>query len=127
MNYSIKNICLLGLILSLTTSCFDNQRDCSSYKTGKFSFSTAIGGQIETSEFERFDNFEIEYFKEKQDTSDIRWINDCEYILQKRNPKNMAEKQAIHIKILRTDAAGYEFEYKAVGATKTLKGRINRS
>lgn len=122
-----KYFFLLGTVGLLFSGCFQQERDCGAYKTGRFVFSTAVGGQIETSEFERFDNFELEYYKGKQDTSDIRWINNCEYILQKRHPKNRAEEQAIHIKILRTDQSGYEFEYKAVGATKTLKGRVNRS
>jgi len=85
-----------------------------------------VGGQIQTSTFERFEDYEIEDFQGKRDTSNIRWINDCEYILQKRNPKNRAEQQAIHIKITKTDETGYEFDYKSVGAKKTLKGRVNR-
>lgn len=127
MIQTIKRFALLAVLATFVLGCFNAQRDCSAYKTGRYTFSTAVAGQIETSEFERFDEFEIEYFKGKQDTSDIRWINNCEYILQKRNPKNRAEEQAIHIKILRTDDSGYEFEYKAVGANKTLNGRVNRS
>jgi hypothetical protein len=123
----IKTLFTLTIVITFFSSCFESQRDCTAYKTGRYTFSTAVAGEIETSEFERFDNFEIEYYQGKQDTSDIRWINNCEYIVQKRNPKNRAEEQAIHIKILRTDASGYEFEYKAVGATKILKGRVNRS
>lgn len=127
MNHSFKIFIALCSVVTLFSGCFESQRDCSTFKTGRFTFSTAIAGQIETSAFERFETYEIEYYKGKQDTSDIRWINDCEYIVQKRHPKNRAEEQAIHIKILRTDDAGYEFEYKAVGADKTLKGRVNRS
>jgi len=127
MKFKARTIIVFILLTTLFSSCFNEQRICASYKTGQYSFSTAIAGQIETSLFERFEQYEIEYYKGKQDTSDIRWINDCEYILQKRNPKNQAEEQAVHIKILRTDESGYEFEYKTVGATKTLKGRVNRS
>ena len=29
---------------------------------------------------------EIDYFQGKVDTSSVRWINDCEYIVKKRNP-----------------------------------------
>lgn len=122
-----KTLFFLVIVAVLFSGCFNNPRDCDAYKTGKFTFSTAVGGQIETSEFERFEGFEVEYYQGKQDTSDLRWINNCEYIIQKRYPKNRAEEQAIHIKILRTDASGYEFEYRSVGASKTLKGRVNRS
>ena len=127
MNFTVRTAILFTLVTTIFSSCFNEQRNCASYKTGQFSFSTAVAGQIETSLFKRFEQYEVEYYKGRQDTSDIRWINDCEYILQKRNPKNRAEEQAVHIKILRTDASGYEFEYKAVGADKTLKGRVNRS
>ncbi|HBB49088.1 MAG TPA: DNA topoisomerase IV [Flavobacteriaceae bacterium] len=127
MSPFFRVLTILIVISTSFSSCFNKPRDCAAYKTGRFTFSTAVGGQIETSEFQRHNSFEVEYYKGKQDTSDIRWINDCEYIVQKRNPKNRAEEQAIHIKILSTDASGYEFEYKAVGAAKTLKGRVNRS
>ncbi len=127
MTHFTKTLFLHVIVAVVFSGCFDNQRDCDAYKTGTFTFSTAIGGQIETSEFERFEGFEVEYYQGKQDTSDLRWINNCEYIIQKRYPKNRAEDQAIHVKILRTDASGYEFEYKAVGDAKTLKGRVNRS
>lgn len=127
MKFKTRTTTFFILVTALFSGCFNDQRNCASCKTGQFSFSTAVAGQIETSLFERFEQYEVEYYKGKQDTSDIRWINDCEYILQKRNPKNRAEEQAVHIKILRTDETGYEFEYKTVGSTKTLKGRVNRS
>jgi len=127
MTSFLKPLLYCCIVLTVFCGCFNEQRDCNAYETGRFSFSAAVGGQIETSVFERFQDYEVEYYKGKQDTSDIRWINDCEYILNKRNPKNRAEEQAVHIKILRTDASGYEFEYKTVGSSKTLKGRVNRS
>ena len=125
MNHLKLPLAIIGLS-AILTGCFNTSRNCEQCKTGKFSFSTEVGGRIETSTFVRFNDYEVEYFQGKSDTSNIRWINDCEYILQKRNPKNRAEQQAIHIKITKTDEMGYEFDYKAVGDEKTLKGRVNR-
>ncbi len=98
------------------------QRNCTDFKTGKFSFSARVEGDTLTTVFDRTDNFEIEYFKGKQDTSSIRWINDCEYILKKMNPKNRAEEKSVHIKILTTTDSSYTFEFSAVDETKKLRG-----
>ncbi|HBR53773.1 MAG TPA: DNA topoisomerase IV, partial [Flavobacteriaceae bacterium] len=50
------------------------------------------------------------------------WINDCEYIVKKKNPKNQAEKRAIHMKILSTEGNTYQFEYNLVGEPRKEKG-----
>ena len=62
----------------------------------------------------------------KTDTASIRWINDCEYILQKINPKNMAERKGVHIKILKTNGDEYTFEYGLVGETEKQRGVIKK-
>jgi hypothetical protein len=74
----------------------------------------------------RTENLVIETYKGKTDTASIRWINDCEYILQKKNPKNQAEKKAIDIKILTTSKNSYTFEFSVVGSDKKLKGTATR-
>ena len=57
-----------------------------------FVFEQEINGEKHTSTFVRTDEYEIETYNGKTDTASIRWVNDCEYILQKLHPKNMAEK-----------------------------------
>ncbi len=98
------------------------QRNCTGFKTGKFSFSTVVDGDTLTTVFVRDHDIEIEYFKGNQDTSSIRWINDCEYILKKLNPKNRAEEKSVHIKILTTTDSSYTFEFSAVDEPKKLRG-----
>ena len=66
------------------------------------------------------------YFQNKSDTSSIRWINDCEYIIQKINPKNRAEQKAIHMKILTTQNNTYLFEYNIVGDSQKQKGTAKK-
>ncbi len=109
-------------LLLLLTSCFSTERDCSQFKTGTFTFEALIGTEIETTTFVRNDSIEIDYFRGKTDTSAIRWINDCEYIVKKVNPKNQAEKKAVHIKILSTENNSYTFEYAIVGESNKQKG-----
>ena len=74
----------------------------------------------------RTDTMVIETYKGKTDTSSIRWVNDCEYVLRKMNPKTMAEKQAITIKILTTSQKTYTFEFGTVGNDKKQKGTATR-
>ncbi len=110
------------LLLFLLTACYSTERNCADFKTGTFTFETLIGTEIETTTFVRNDSIEIDYFRGKADTSAIRWVNDCEYIVKKVNPKNMAEKKAVHIKILNTDKNSYTFEYAIVGEANKKKG-----
>ena len=98
------------------------QRNCADFKTGEFRFSTVVDGDTLTTTFLRNHNIEIAYFQGGQDTSSVRWINDCEYILKKMNPINRAEEKSVHIKILTTTDSSYTFEFSAVDEPKKLKG-----
>ncbi|MAZ72440.1 MAG: DNA topoisomerase IV [Flavobacteriaceae bacterium] len=112
---------LVGLLLSLS-SCYHSERNCTDFKTGTFEFEALVGTQLTKTTFVRNDSIEIDYFRGKADTSYIRWINACEYIVTKKNPKNQAEKRAIHMKILATDGDTYTFEYNIVGETRKERG-----
>jgi hypothetical protein len=65
---------------------------------------------------------EVDYFRGKSDTSSVRWINNCEYVLRNKHPKNRSEEKPIHIKILTTKGNTYTFEYGLVGESKKQKG-----
>ena len=109
------------LLISLN-SCYNAERNCSEFKTGTFEFEAVVGTEVLTTTFVRNDSIEIDYFRGKADTSSIRWINDCEYIVKKLNPRNRAEEKAIHMKILTTKTNEYLFEYSIVGDSKKQKG-----
>ncbi len=96
-------------------SCYSVNRDCKSFHTGYFEFSTLINGEIKTSYFFRTENLEIETYEEKIDSALIRWVNDCECILTKYNPKSNQDKRPVQIKILSTEGNAYTFEYSLVG------------
>lgn len=114
---------LIILCVAVVVSCqAPPQRNCELYKEGSFSFTTTINGQEETTFFKRKGNLEIEVFNAVNDTSSVRWINNCEYVLRKLKPKNKAEEKSIHIKILTTTDSSYIFEYAAVGAKKKFRG-----
>ncbi len=98
------------------------ERNCDNFITGKFEFTTEISGKTIKTTFERFEKMEVESFEGQRDTSEIRWINNCEYILKNKNPKSKAEEKSIHIKILTTTDSSYTFEYGAVGESKKFRG-----
>lgn len=115
------------MLPALLASCYQPERNCQDFKTGKFSFTTTIDGEEKTTTFVRNENREIDYFEGKADTSSVRWVNDCEYILKKINPKNKAEEKSVHIKILSTEADSYLFEYGLVGETQKSRGTALRN
>lgn len=111
----------LAIICSLL-SCYQVERDCDKFKTGTFEFKTQIQGEIKTTTFYRNDSLEIERYEGITDTSTIRWINDCEYVLKSISPESIKEKKQIHFKILSTDENAYNFEYNIVNSDKKQKG-----
>lgn len=110
----------------LMASCFNAERNCLDYRTGTYEFETYLNGELVSSKFIRNDSLEIEKFQGETDTSSVRWINDCEYILKNINPEGMAEEKPIHIKILTTSKDGYTFEYGQVGDPKKARGKVKR-
>ncbi len=117
---------LMVLSLLSLSSCYESERNCKDFRTGTFQFEALVGTEMLTTTFVRNDSIEIDYFQGKADTSSVRWINDCEYIVQKINPRSMAEEKAIHMKILSTDGAFYTFEYNVVGQDRKERGTARK-
>ncbi|WP_108869060.1 DNA topoisomerase IV [Aquimarina aquimarini] len=121
----MKHIALL-LLYILASSCYQQERNCSNFHTGTFEFEAFLDGELAKTTFIRNDTIEIDFFKGKSDTSSIRWINECEYIVKKLHPKNMAERKAIHMKILTTEKNIYTFEYGMVGDNNKQRGTAKK-
>ena len=108
-------------------SCYSVNRDCKNFHTGSFEFSTLINDEIKTSYFSRTEDLEIENYEGKIDSASIRWVNDCECILTKLNPKSTQDKRPEQIKILSTEGNTYTFEYSLVGKSDNKqRGTINK-
>ncbi len=115
----------LGLFLIcslLFSSCYETSRNCSDFKTGSFKFTYTIDGEEKIGTFIRSKTLNIDYFENKIDSASVRWINDCEYVQVKLNPKNKREERAIHMKILSTTDSSYTFEYNFVGKSQKQRG-----
>ena len=73
---------LLLLILLNFFNCEEQERDCKKFYTGSFYSETVINGKILRSTFRRDNtNIQIEEFNQDIDSSRVRWVNDCECIL----------------------------------------------
>ncbi|HLS31010.1 MAG TPA: hypothetical protein VK021_09145 [Flavobacteriaceae bacterium] len=105
---------LLGLLI--VSSCFTPKKNCERFKTGTFEYQTYADGELIKAKIVRNDSLEIDYYNPQEpDTSSIRWINECEYILRKYNPKSSDEKQSFKMKIIETETNRYTFEFSQVG------------
>ena len=116
---------MLFSMLLLIFSCYKVERNCSNFRFGTFKYERVIGNKLSTSFFIRDNDIEIEYYDNKIDTSKIRWVNECEFILRKKNPINNIEKKPISMKIVSTHKNYYIFEFSLVGDNgKRQRGKI---
>ena len=118
----MKRASLIVCIFIITSSCYQPERDCKTFKNGTFTFTSIVNNEEKTTTFVRYDNIEIDYYEGKSDTSSVRWINDCEYVVKKLKPRNKAEEKSIHMKIRSTTDSSYTFEYGIVGETNKSVG-----
>ena len=116
-------IILSALVFS---SCYEVERNCNDFKTGSFESTITIDGVDYTSTFSRTSELQVEAFNGSIDSTNVRWINDCEMVFKTIHPKNRAEKKDIHLKILTTTSKGYKFEYGYVGDTNKQIGDAKR-
>ena len=115
------------LLLIMFTSCDNPDRDCKDYHAGNFYTETTVNGTTYKSIFSRnYNGIQIEEFEGKVDSSNVRWVNDCEMILSPINPKSLNEKKNILIKILKTTDSSYTYEYSYLGNSKKLKAEAIR-
>ncbi|PCE64184.1 hypothetical protein B7P33_12025 [Sediminicola luteus] len=96
---------LTGLLL---TACYSPNRNCTDFATGTFEFEYEIDGNTKKATFKRDLKYSVDYFDNQIDSSTVRWLNDCEFVLTPLDGK----QTAIHYKILSTTSDSYLFEYK---------------
>ena len=118
----MQKILILFIAYGLLSSCYQQERNCSKFRTGTFEFESFLEGQLVKTTFTRNDSMEVDFFRGETDTSSVRWINDCEYIIRNLHPKDRSEEKPLHIKILTTKGNSYTFEYGLVGEPQKQKG-----
>lgn len=118
---------LSAVILLIFIACGPPpERNCKDFKTGDFTFTAIVDGEEKKTTFSRTLDLEVDEYEGKVDSSSVRWINDCEYVLKNLNPKNKAEEKPIRIKILTTSESSYTFEYNVVGDNRKFKGTAHK-
>lgn len=123
--FAIKFIHMKYLYASfffMLLSCYTTTRQCANFKTGRFYSQVSINGVLYESTFERNKTLQVEDYKNKIDSTHVRWINDCEVVFRTINPKSRAEQKDIHLKILTTTDSSYTFEYSYVGEVTKQQG-----
>lgn len=121
-----KYFCFL-IPIAVMTACFTPPKDCTPFKTGTFEYQTFADGELIKAKIVRNDTIEIDYYNPQQpDTSAIRWVNDCEYILRKYNPQSAEEKASFKMKLIETGKDHYTFQFSQVGQTKVKEFTATR-
>jgi len=113
---------LIFVALFAFTSCYNTERNCNDYKLGSYYSEVIIDSTLYKSEFTRNADIQVEFYNKKVDSSEVRWINDCEMVFRTINPKNRAQRKDVHLKILTTTDSSYTFEYSYVGEKLKQKG-----
>ena len=114
------------LLLLVLSSCYKQERNCEDFKTGEFSFTQEFDGKKQVTLFKRDEKFQIEAYNGKTDTASVRWVNECEFVLEKLHPKNMKEQKAISMRILTTTKNSYTFEYSFVNDDNKQLGTVTK-
>lgn len=125
MSIFIRRLLIAALLISVF-SCYQVERNCKSHHTGSYLFTYIVDGKEQVSSFKRTETHNIDYMDGSVDSSSIRWINDCEFVLKKLHPKNMAEEKAIHMKILTTTDTSYTFEYQLAVKESNKAPRVEK-
>lgn len=107
-------------------SCYSDERNCKSFRTGEFIWEQESGGKFLKTTFIRTENLQIETFENKVDSAKVEWINDCEWRLIPINPKTNADSRAYLFKIMDTTEDTYTFEFKQSGREQVYRGTAKR-
>jgi hypothetical protein len=122
----MKKLLYLLPFALLFASCYEAKRNCADFKTGKFNFEIEVNGVKQTTVVERTDSLQTETFNGKTTAARVRWVNDCEFIINNLHPKNREEKKAIGMRILTTKENTATIEYSLVGESNKQKGTITK-
>jgi hypothetical protein len=113
----MKKVYFVFILSLLIASCDQPERNCKDYKTGVFSFDYVVNGEEKVGRFTRDEAYSVEYYDNKIDSAAVKWLNDCEFVLQ-----DIKTKSSVHMKILSTTDKTYTFEYSLVGDAKKIQG-----
>ena len=111
----IRSASVLLVLLVCLSSCVEQpQRNCKDHHTGDYWVIIEQNGKKDSTLISRTEELQIEEYQQRRDTSYVRWLNDCEFVLRMANPKNKQEEKPLRFKIVSSDETSYAFEYSLV-------------
>ena len=111
----------ITILFITTASCLTNSNvHVDELKNG--SFKTTLEDKETISYATRNDSIQIEDFNGIKDTFNIKWIDQFEYVLVKRNPKTMLDSTPFHVKITGIKNNTYTFNAYYKGSNFKQKG-----
>ncbi|QCW99792.1 hypothetical protein FGM00_06650 [Aggregatimonas sangjinii] len=114
--YTLICLCLL------LTSCYQPERNCTDFKTGTYRFDYVVNDEKKSGTFTRDSLYSVEYYDSTVDSATVKWVNDCEFVLQ-----DIKTKTSVQMKILSTTEDSYTFEYSLVGKSNKSRGTAIRT
>ncbi|MDN3644284.1 DNA topoisomerase IV [Lutimonas halocynthiae] len=109
------------ILFLATASCLTNSNiHVDELKYG--SFETTLEDKETISYAIRNDSIQIEDFNGIKDTFNIKWIDQFEYVLVKKNPKTMLDSTPFHVKITGIKNNTYTFNAYYKGSNFKQKG-----
>ena len=111
----------ITILFITTASCLTNSNvHVDELKNG--SFKTTLEDKETISYATRNDSIQIEDYNGIKDTFNIKWIDQFEYVLVKRNPKTMLDSTPFHVKITGIKNNTYTFNAYYKGSNFKQKG-----
>lgn len=121
----MKGLKIVLIILSINAlSCKNESIHIDELKNG--TFETELEDVKGNSIAVRKDSIQIELFDGKRDTFYIRWKNDFEYTLFKKNPKNLLDSTPFYVKITGIKKNTYNFTAHYKGSNFRQKGTATK-
>jgi len=113
------------IVLLITFSC-KKQSNLTPKQIKTGTFKTIIKDGDYQSMAERNDTIQIETFNQKKDTFHIKWTNNFEYVLTKKNPKNDLDRKPFVVKITGIKQNSYTFSASFKGSNYEQKGKAEK-
>ncbi len=122
----MKKLLYLLPFTLLFASCYEAERNCADFKTGKFSYELTQNGVKQVTIVERNDTLQTETYNGKITKASVRWVNDCEFIVQNLQPKSREDKKGISMRILTTKGNTATVEFCFVGESEKQKIMVTK-
>lgn len=118
----MRIILFISIFLSFFSCIESSKATIEDFKTG--SFKSILEDKESVSLAFRNDSIQIETYEGTKDTFDIKWLDQFEYLLVKKNPKTLLDSTPFHVKITSIKDNSYTFSAYYKGSKFKQKGTV---